>query len=544
MMQAGLCPPASFQIDGGKRCFLLTGSGGRAMANILLEMKNITKTFPGVKALDNVNLQVEEGEIHALVGENGAGKSTLMNVLSGIYPYGTYEGEILYNGQECRFSNIRDSEKQGIVIIHQELALVPEMTIGENMYLGNERGHRFAIDWNKTYSEADKYLKMVGLEESSKVQVKTIGTGKQQLVEIAKALAKKARLLILDEPTSSLNEEDSRALLDLMLSFKKQGMTMIIITHKLNEVSYVADKITVIRDGTTIETIDNHGSEPVSEERIIKGMVGREITNRFPKRNQTKIGEIEMEISHWTVHHPLYPERKVVDDVSMYVRKGEVVGIYGLMGAGRTELAMSIFGQSYGTNISGELKLNGQPVKMRKSEADAIRHKIAYVTEDRKGNGLVLSQSIRVNTSLANLDAISSRTVIDKDREYAVAEEYRDKLKIKTPSVEQLVGNLSGGNQQKVLLAKWMFAEPDILLLDEPTRGIDVGAKYEIYCIINDLAAAGKCVVLISSELPEVLGMSDRIYIMNEARMIGETKAEDATQESIMAMILKSGRGA
>ena len=514
------------------------------MANILLEMKNITKTFPGVKALDNVNLQVEEGEIHALVGENGAGKSTLMNVLSGIYPYGTYEGEILYNGQECRFSNIRDSEKQGIVIIHQELALVPEMTIGENMYLGNERGRRFAIDWNKTYSEADKYLKMVGLEESSKVQVKTIGTGKQQLVEIAKALAKKARLLILDEPTSSLNEEDSRALLDLMLSFKKQGMTMIIITHKLNEVSYVADRITVVRDGTTIETIDNHGSEPVSEERIIKGMVGREITNRFPKRNQTKIGEIEMEISHWTVHHPLYPERKVVDDVSMYVRKGEVVGIYGLMGAGRTELAMSIFGQSYGTNISGELKLNGQPVKMRKSEADAIRHKIAYVTEDRKGNGLVLSQSIRVNTSLANLDAISSRTVIDKDREYAVAEEYRDKLKIKTPSVEQLVGNLSGGNQQKVLLAKWMFAEPDILLLDEPTRGIDVGAKYEIYCIINDLAAAGKCVVLISSELPEVLGMSDRIYIMNEARMIGETKAEDATQESIMAMILKSGRGA
>ncbi len=514
------------------------------MANILLEMKNITKTFPGVKALDNVNLQVEQGEIHALVGENGAGKSTLMNVLSGIYPHGTYEGDIVYNGQVCKFSNIKDSEKLGIVIIHQELALVPEMTIGENMYLGNERGHKYAIDWNTTYAEADKYLRMVGLEESSKVQVKTIGTGKQQLVEIAKALAKNAKLLILDEPTSSLNEEDSRALLDLMLGFKKQGMTMIIISHKLNEVAYVADKITVIRDGTTIETIDNRGPEPISEERIIKGMVGREMTNRFPKREGVQVGDIMMEVDHWTVHHPLYPERKVVDDVSINVRKGEVVGIYGLMGAGRTELAMSIFGQSYGVNFSGHLKIDGKPVKMKKSEADAIRHKIAYVTEDRKGNGLVLSQSIRVNTSLANLDSISRNTVIDQDREYAVAEEYRGKLNIKTPSVEQLVGNLSGGNQQKVLLAKWMFAEPDIMILDEPTRGIDVGAKYEIYCIINDLARAGKCVVMISSELPEVLGMSDRIYIMNEGKMVGEMKASEATQESIMAAILKSGRGA
>ena len=513
------------------------------MAKILLEMKNITKTFPGVKALDNVNFQVEEGEIHALVGENGAGKSTLMNVLSGIYPYGTYTGDIIYDGKVCQFHNIKDSEKQGIVIIHQELALVPEMTIGENMYLGNERGHKFAIDWNTTYSEADKYLRMVGLSESSKTQVKDIGTGKQQLVEIAKALAKQARLLILDEPTSSLNEEDSRALLDLMLGFKKQGMTMIIISHKLNEVAYVADKITVVRDGSTIETIDNRGPEPVSEERIIKGMVGREMTNRFPKREGVTVGDIQLEVDNWTVHHPLYPERKVVDNVSMYVRKGEVVGIYGLMGAGRTELAMSIFGQTYGTNISGEMKIDGKPVKIKKGAADAIKHKIAYVTEDRKGNGLVLSQSIKVNTSLAHLDAISSHMVIDGDKEYAVAEEYREKLKTKTPSVEQLVGNLSGGNQQKVLLAKWMFAEPDIMLLDEPTRGIDVGAKYEIYCIINDLAAAGKCVVMISSELPEVLGMSDRIYIMNEGKFVGEMKASEATQENIMALILQSGRG-
>lgn len=504
-------------------------------------MKNITKTFPGVKALDNVNLKVEEGEIHALVGENGAGKSTLMNVLSGIYPYGTYEGDIIYNGEVCKFNKIKDSEQKGIVIIHQELALVPYMSIGENMFLGNEQGKKSAIDWDKTYAEADKYLRMVGLSESSKILVKEIGTGKQQLVEIAKALAKSAKLLILDEPTSSLNETDSKALLDLMLEFKKQGMTMIIITHKLNEVVYVADKITVVRDGSTIETMDKHTTE-ISEDRIIKGMVGREITDRFPKRHNVKIGDVNMEVKDWTVYHPLYPERKVVDHVAFNVRKGEVVGIYGLMGAGRTELAMSIFGQSYGTGITGTLKLDGKEVQL-KNPQEAIKNKLAYVTEDRKGNGLVLSNSIKVNTSLANLNSISSHMVIDKDKEYQVAEEYRGKLKTKCPTVEQNVGNLSGGNQQKVLLAKWMFTDPDVLILDEPTRGIDVGAKYEIYCIINDLVAAGKSVVMISSELPEVLGMSDRIYIMNAAKIVGELNAEEATQELIMSNIIKSGEG-
>ncbi len=506
------------------------------MGKILLEMKNITKTFPGVKALDNVNLQVEEGEIHALVGENGAGKSTLMNVLSGIYPYGTYEGDIVYNGEVCCFQKITDSEKKGIVIIHQELALVPQMSIGENMFLGNERGKKAAINWNETYSEADKYLKMVGLSESSRVLIKDIGTGKQQLVEIAKALAKHAKLLILDEPTSSLNETDSRALLDLMLEFKKQGMTMIIISHKLNEVVYVADKITVVRDGSTVETLDCHTME-IDEDRIIKGMVGREITDRFPKRSGVDIGDVNMEVRDWTVFHPLYAERKVVDNVSMNVRKGEVVGIYGLMGAGRTELAMSIFGKSYGSDITGKLFIGGKEMNL-KNPKEAINAKLAYVTEDRKGNGLVLSNPIRVNTSLANMSGVSNRGIIDKDKEYAVAVEYKDKLRTKTPTVEQNVGNLSGGNQQKVLLAKWMFTDPDILILDEPTRGIDVGAKYEIYCIINDLVKAGKSVVMISSELPEVIGMSDRIYIMNQAKIVGEMKASDATQENIMACIV------
>ena len=510
------------------------------MANIILEMKNITKEFPGVKALDNVNLQVEEGEIHALVGENGAGKSTLMNVLSGIYPYGTYTGDIVYNGQVCQFNKIKDSEEKGIVIIHQELALIPYMSIGENMFLGNERGSKASINWDETYAQADKYLKMVGLSESSRTLIKDIGVGKQQLVEIAKALAKNAKLLILDEPTSSLNETDSKALLDLLLKFKKEGLTSIIISHKLNEVSYVADNITVIRDGATIETISNENND-VSEDRIIKGMVGREITDRFPKRPGAEIGDVAMEVKNWTVHHPQYTERKVVDDVSINVRKGEVVGIAGLMGAGRTELAMSIFGKAYGTNITGELILDGKEVKL-KNIKDAIKHGLAYVTEDRKGNGLVLSNSIRVNTTLANLSNLCSKRIIDKDKEYQVAEEYRDKLKTKCPSVEQNVGNLSGGNQQKVLLAKWMFANPDVLILDEPTRGIDVGAKYEIYCIINDLVRAGKSVIMISSELPEVLGMSDRIYVMNEGKIVGEMLGKEASQENIMSCIIKSGR--
>lgn len=504
-------------------------------------MKNITKTFPGVKALDNVNLQVAEGEIHALVGENGAGKSTLMNVLSGVYPYGSYEGDIIYNGEVCKFHHIKESEAKGIVIIHQELALIPYMSIGENMFLGNERGKKAAINWDDTYGEAEKYMRQVGLTESSRTLIKDIGVGKQQLVEIAKALAKNAKLLILDEPTSSLNESDSQALLELLLKFKREGMTCIIISHKLNEVSYVADKITVIRDGSTIETLTK-GVDDFSEDRIIRGMVGREIADRFPKRHGVKIGAVNMEVKNWTVHHPIYTERKVVDNVSIKVHKGEVVGISGLMGAGRTELAKSIFGRSYGSHISGTLLLDGREVKLKNAK-DAIRHKLAYVTEDRKGDGLILGNPIKINTTLSNLDAVSSRGVIDKDKEYAVAVEYKEKLKTKCPTVEQNVGNLSGGNQQKVLLAKWMFADPDVLILDEPTRGIDVGAKYEIYCIINELVAAGKSVVMISSELPEVLGMSDRIYVMNEGRIAGELSAQEASQEKIMSCILKSGKG-
>ena len=508
------------------------------MADNILVMQNITKEFPGVKALDDVTFEVKRGEIHALVGENGAGKSTLMNVLSGTYPYGTYSGQIIYDGEECRFGKLKDSEEKGIVIIHQELALIPELSIGENMFLGNERGKKYAIDWDQTYAEADKYLKVVGLAESSKTLIKDIGTGKQQMVEIAKALAKNAKLLILDEPTSSLNEADSKALLDLLLSFKKEGLTSIIISHKINEVSYVADSITVVRDGKTIETLVK-GVDDISEDRIIKGMVGRDLSDRFPAREHNVSDEIALEVENWSAYHPTYTEKKVVDNVSMYVKKGEVVGLSGLQGAGRTELAMSVFGHSYGSNISGITKIYGKEVKMN-TPREAIEHGLAYVTEDRKGNGLLLSNPIRINTTLANLKDVSTRGVIDTDKEFMVAEDYRDKLKTKCVTVEQKVGNLSGGNQQKVLLAKWMYADPDILILDEPTRGIDVGAKYEIYCIINQLVAEGKSVIMISSELPEILGMSDRIYVLNEGRIVGEFDREEATQEKIMSAILKT----
>ena len=508
------------------------------MGKNILEMRNITKVFPGVKALDQVNIEVEEGEIHALCGENGAGKSTLMKVLSGIHPYGTYEGDIIYQGEECRFRNIKDSERKGIVIIHQELALVPYLSIAENMFLGNEQQkRRGVVDWDKTYSTCSKYLEMVGLHENPRTLIKDIGVGKQQLVEIAKALAKNVKLLILDEPTSSLNEQDAKNLLDMLIRFKGQGITSILISHKLNEISYCSDKITIIRDGHTIETLDK-AVDDISESRIIKGMVGREMTNRFPQREH-RIGDVSLEIRNWNVYHPQFTERKVVDNVSITLRKGEVVGISGLIGAGRTELCMSVFGRAYGNRISGELLLDGKPIQLHDIPT-AIRHGIMYVTEDRKGDGLIVSDSIKHNISLARPAFISSRGVIDQDLEAIKGKEFSQELGVKTPTIEQLVGNLSGGNQQKVLLAKSLFAEPDILMLDEPTRGVDVGAKYEIYEIINKMVGDGKSVLMISSELPELLGMADRIYVMNEGHVVAELQNDGTvTQEEIMGYILR-----
>ena len=511
------------------------------MSQTILQMINITKEFPGVRALDNVNISVDEGEIHAIVGENGAGKSTLMNVLSGIYPHGTYQGDIIYQGKNCEFRNMKDSEKKGIVIIHQELALVPYLSIAENMFLGNEQGSAWNIDWDETNKKSTEYMKVVGLQEDPRTLIKDIGMGKQQLVEIAKALAKDVKLLILDEPTSSLNESDAQKLLDLLIHFKKEkGITSILISHKLNEIAYCADKITIIRDGQSIETLDNNLGD-VTEERIIHGMVGRELQNRYPLREH-HIGDVGFEIKNWTVYHPQYADRKVVDNVSIKVHHGEVVGIAGLIGAGRTELAMSVFGRAYGSRITGSLFKDGKE-RHYGSISDAIADGLAYVTEDRKGNGIILSNSIKHNLSLARPEFISHKGILDKDKETHLTKEYREKLSIKSSSVEQLVDNLSGGNQQKVLVGKWIFAQPDVLLMDEPTRGVDVGAKYEIYQIINELIAQGKSVILISSELPELLGMCDRIYVMNESRLVAEFEGGKVSQEDIMASIMKDSKG-
>ena len=477
------------------------------MADNILVMDHITKEFPGVKALDNVNLEVQRGEIHALIGENGAGKSTLMNVLSGQYPYGSYTGTVTYEGEECKFKNLNDSEAKGIVIIHQELALIPLLSIGENMFLGNEiKNKRGSIDWDRTYSEAEKHMAQVGLHESAQTLIKDIGTGKQQLVEIS-------------------------------VCADSWSPTSIIITHKLNEIIYCADRCTIIRDGTTIETLTK-GVDDLSEDRIIKGMVGRSMDDRYPTRKHNVSKEVMLEVKDWTVHHPLYPEKIVDNKINCKVHKGEVVGFSGLQGAGRTEFAMSVFGKSYGSNISGELYIKGEKVNL-KNPHDAIRHGLAYVTEDRKTNGLILGESIRFNTTLARLSKVCEKGVVNTDMEVHLADEMTKEMGTKTPSNEQKIGNLSGGNQQKALLGKWMFTEPDILILDEPTRGIDVGAKYDIYCLINKMVEDGKSVIMISSEMPELLGMCDRIYVMSEGRLAGEFTAEEATQERIMASIMQ-----
>jgi len=505
------------------------------VSEYLLEMRGITKRFGGITALDDVNLKVETGEIHALVGENGAGKSTLMNVLSGLFPYGEYEGDIYYAGEECKFTGIRDSEHKGIAIIHQELGMVPLLSIAENIFLGNEQTNKFGIDWDLTHHKAKTLLDTVGLEEDPETPIGKLSVGKQQLVEIAKALSKNVRLLILDEPTASLNDRDSNKLLDLLRTFRDQGMTCIMISHKLSEIEGIADHITVLRDGHTIETLSKE--DDTSEQRIIKSMVGREITDRFPKRTP-HIGDVSLEIKNWTVWHPDY-DKKVVDDANITLRKGEVVGISGLMGAGRSELAMSVFGKLYGRDITGELYLNGEKIDLPNVTA-AVKSKIAYVTEDRKVNGLILSNPIRSNISLADLARVSEHGMIDADKEKSLAQEYRELLNVKSQDVEENVNALSGGNQQKVLLAKWMFTEPDVLILDEPTRGIDVGAKYEIYQFINKLVEQGRSVLMISSEMPELLGMCDRLYVMNEGRIVAELLGSEATQEVIMGKILNA----
>jgi len=505
------------------------------MTDNILEMRSITKTFPGVKALQDVTLAVSRGEIHAICGENGAGKSTLMKVLSGVYPYGSYEGEIHFDGEEVRFHSINDSERHGVVIIHQELALVPYLPVAENIFLGNERrGTGGLIDWNRTNAEASALMERVGLHENPVVPVGQLGVGKQQLIEIAKALSKEVKLLILDEPTAALNDTDSAHLLGLLRQLKAQGITCIMISHKLNEIASIADRTTIIRDGRTIEMLDM-GTKEATQDRMIRSMVGRDIEHRYPERTPT-VGDEVLRIEDWTVLHPTQAGRVVVDQAAFTVHAGEVIGIAGLMGAGRTELAMSIFGRSYGRQMSGRMYKRGEEISLH-TVSDAIANGVAYATEDRKKYGLNLIEDIRRNITAAGLRKVAHRGWVNGNEELKVAEEFRASLNIKTPNVMHLAGKLSGGNQQKVVLSKWLYADPDVLILDEPTRGIDVGAKYEIYTIINRMVAAGKAVVVISSELPELLGICDRIYTLAFGRITGVLPAKEATQERLMALM-------
>jgi putative multiple sugar transport system ATP-binding protein len=506
------------------------------MSDVILRMNGITKTFPGVKALQDVTLEVKRGEIHAICGENGAGKSTLMKVLSGVYPYGSYTGDILYNGEVCQFADIRGSEKVGIVIIHQELALSPYLSIAENIFLGNERAKRGVIDWNRTNAEAAALMDRVGLRENPTTPAMDLGVGKQQLVEIAKALSKEVRLLILDEPTAALNDEDSAHLLDLLRGLRDEGITCVIISHKLNEIEAIADSTTILRDGRTIETLDMH-SGTVTEDRIISGMVGRDLEHRFPDHTP-HIGAEILRIEDWTVHSPTQHGRVIVQGANLTLRRGEIVGLAGLMGAGRTELAMSVFGHSYGVGITGKVFKEGREISVR-SVSEAIDHGLAYATEDRKRYGLNLIEDIQRNISAAALGKLAKFGWVDDNEEFRTAEYYRGALNIKAPSVAAITGKLSGGNQQKVVLSKWLFTDADVLILDEPTRGIDVGAKYEIYTIINRMADQGKAVLVISSELPELLGICDRIYAMSAGRITGEVPRAEATPERLMQFMTK-----
>jgi putative multiple sugar transport system ATP-binding protein len=507
------------------------------MSTYILEMQNITKEFPGVKALDNVSFRVAAGEIHCLVGENGAGKSTLMKVLSGVYPYGEYSGDIIINGQPQKFNNIRDSEKAGIGIIYQELALVPELTVYENISLGHEITRGISIDWNETIKKAGEMIRKVRLDVSPDTKVKDLGVGKQQLVEIAKTLSREVNLLILDEPTSALNESDVDNLFDLLRDLREQGVTCVLITHKLKEVMDVADSVTVLRDGKTVVTLDAHKGE-VTENVLIKHMVGREITNIYPTRQHVRSEEVIFEVKDWDAYDPKLG-RNILKHINFKVKKGEIVAFAGLMGSGRTELALSIFGNPTGFQTHGEVLIQGEKMSFNHPK-EAMNAGIAYVSEDRKKDGLILIQDVKQNITLANLQEISKRYVVDANKEINVANEYKNSLNIKTPSIEQIVVNLSGGNQQKVSVAKWLFVKPNVLILDEPTRGIDVGAKFEMYTIMNRLVEQGMSIIMISSELPEILGMCDRVYVVSGGEITGELPVEEATQEKIMHLATRN----
>jgi D-xylose transport system ATP-binding protein len=500
--------------------------------DLILDVRNVTKRFPGVLALNNVSLQVRRGSIHGLCGENGAGKSTLMKILSGVYPHGSYEGQILYNGQELRLGerSIRQAIEEGIAIVYQELTLVPTMTVGENIFLGKEPQENGVINWDRLYRETAAILSRYRLDIDPHAVVRSLGVGKQQMVEIAKALAEDAKILILDEPTSALSEAEIAKLMEILETLQGFGVTCLYITHKLDEFFRITDAVTILRDGQTITT---QPTSALSKERLVAAMVGRQMKERFPE-SQRKPGRVVFEVSSLSADDPVEPGKKVLDDVSFDVREGEILGIAGLMGSGRTELVTTIFGE-YGKVTAGSVRYQGRELRIG-SASDAVEAGICLVPEDRKGQGLVLMQSILKNISLPNLRKFASFLRIDGDAELLAAQKQAKNLQVKAANLQVPVDTLSGGNQQKVVIAKWLLANPRILIMDDPTRGIDVGAKYEIYKLMNELAEQGVSIIMISSELEEVLGMSDRIMVMHEGHSQGVLPVAEATQERIMAM--------
>ncbi|MFA6583229.1 MAG: ATP-binding cassette domain-containing protein [Elusimicrobiaceae bacterium] len=496
------------------------------MNRYILEMQNIVKEFPGVRALDGVTFSAAAGEVHALVGENGAGKSTLMKVLSGVYAHGSYKGEIKINGEERRFSSVRDSERAGVVIIYQELALVRQLSVCENIMLGDEIHKNGVIDWPAAAEKAAAALKLVGLDINPDTKVSSLGVGQQQLVEIAKALSKDAKILVLDEPTAALSEGEAEKLLSLIKELRGRGVTCVYISHRLKEIFRIADRITVLRDGKTAGTF---GKDDLNEAGLIAKMVGREVKDIFPSRRH-EFGPAVLDVKNWSASDAAYGMK--LKNINFSVRKGEIAGLAGLVGAGRTELAMSLFGV-WGRKESGELVVDGKQVPRFTPKA-LIKAGVALASEDRKRWGLVLIHDVKSNITLSSLDALASFGVVNENAEVSAAEKYVREMAIKTPGLEQKAGNLSGGNQQKIVLSKCLMILPKVLILDEPTRGIDVGAKVEIYGIINRLAEKGVAVLLISSELPEVLGMCDRVFVMRAGRISGEVSGAAASQENIM----------
>lgn len=494
----------------------------------ILEMRSITKEFPGVKALDGVTFDLYASEFHSLVGENGAGKSTLMKTLSGVYPYGTYGGDIVIDGNIQHFKNVREAENTGVAIIFQELSLVKELTVGENIFLGREPSRFGVINWTELYSKAAKLLKELNLPINPKTPVGNLGIGQQQLVEIAKALSQKAKILVLDEPTAALTESEVETLFGILTSLKERGVGMIYISHKLDEVFAMSDRITVLRDGKTVGT---QNAQDLTKDKVIALMVGREVGDIFPKVEH-EFGEVALEVKNLTAQDTEHPDKNIVENVSFKVRKGEVLGVSGLMGAGRSEMLMSLFGAHAG-RVTGEILVEGRKVSIN-NPSDAIRHGIGFVTEDRKRLGLILDQTILNNMTLAGLKELSGKFVTNQNKERKAGEQAKKDLRVKANSVQTIVGTLSGGNQQKVVLAKWLLTNPKVLFLDEPTRGIDVGAKQEIYSNINALAKQGLAIVLVSSELPEVLGMSDRVIVLHEGHVTGEFTRAEATPEKVM----------